>query len=155
MGTMAYFHDSRTCNIWSGWYLCKDFHDSKLHGANKGPIWGRQDPGGPNVGPMNFVIWGRIGIQTYDISNQVPCYAFNRAQQYIWHFSKYLRFRSWNSFVLAYVRLGYVICSFNFGQCEYFLFLFCCSKLYTAYNDIWRSGFHSRQSRKHTDKYTP
>ena len=22
-----------------------------------GPIWGRQDPGGPHVGPMNFVIW--------------------------------------------------------------------------------------------------
>ena len=25
--------------------------------ANMGPIWGRQDPGGPHVGPMNFVIW--------------------------------------------------------------------------------------------------
>ena len=22
-----------------------------------GPIWGRQDPGGPHVGPLNFVIW--------------------------------------------------------------------------------------------------
>ena len=22
-----------------------------------GPIWGRQDPGGPLVGPMNFAIW--------------------------------------------------------------------------------------------------
>ena len=22
-----------------------------------GPIWGRQDPGGPRVGPMNFAIW--------------------------------------------------------------------------------------------------
>ena len=31
--------------------------DSKFHGANMGPIWGRQDPGGPHVGPMNFVIW--------------------------------------------------------------------------------------------------
>ena len=30
--------------------------DSKVHGANMGPIWGRQDPGGPNVGPMNLVI---------------------------------------------------------------------------------------------------
>ena len=26
--------------------------DSKVHGANMGPIWGRQDPGGPHVGPM-------------------------------------------------------------------------------------------------------
>ena len=30
--------------------------DSKVHGANMGAIWGRQDPGGPHVGPMNFVI---------------------------------------------------------------------------------------------------
>ena len=32
-------------------------HDSQVHGANMGPIWGRQDPGGPHVGPMNFAIW--------------------------------------------------------------------------------------------------
>ena len=32
--------------------------DSKVHGANMGPSWGRQDPGGPHVGPMNFAIWG-------------------------------------------------------------------------------------------------
>ena len=31
--------------------------DSKVHGANVGPIWGRQDPGGPHVGPKNFAIW--------------------------------------------------------------------------------------------------
>ena len=31
--------------------------DSKVRGANMGPIWGRQDPGGPHVGPTNFVIW--------------------------------------------------------------------------------------------------
>ena len=33
------------------------FPNSKVHGANMGPIWGRQDPGGPHVGPMNFAIW--------------------------------------------------------------------------------------------------
>ena len=33
------------------------FPDSKVHEANMGPIWGRQDPGGPHIGPMNFVIW--------------------------------------------------------------------------------------------------
>ena len=32
--------------------------DSKVHGANMGPIWGRQEPGEPHVGPMNFAIWG-------------------------------------------------------------------------------------------------
>ena len=31
--------------------------DSKVRGANMGPIWGRQDLGGPHVGPMNFAIW--------------------------------------------------------------------------------------------------
>ena len=25
-----------------------------------GPIWGRQDPGGPHVGPNNFAIWDSI-----------------------------------------------------------------------------------------------
>ena len=33
------------------------YPDNKVHGANVGPIWGRQDPGGPHVGAMNFVIW--------------------------------------------------------------------------------------------------
>ena len=31
--------------------------DSKVHGANMGPICGRQDPGGSHVGPMNLAIW--------------------------------------------------------------------------------------------------
>ena len=38
------------------WHLY-DTPDSKVHGTNMGPIRGRQDPGGPHVGPMNFVIW--------------------------------------------------------------------------------------------------
>ena len=38
------------------WYMDM-FPDSKVPWANMGPIWGRQDPGGPHVGPMNFVIW--------------------------------------------------------------------------------------------------
>ena len=35
----------------------KNNPDSKVHGANMGPIWGQQDPGGPHGGPMNFAIW--------------------------------------------------------------------------------------------------
>ena len=31
--------------------------DSKVYGANMGPIWGWKDPGGAHVGPMNLVIW--------------------------------------------------------------------------------------------------
>ena len=37
--------------------LFRNIPDSKVHGANMGPIWGRQDPRGPRVGPMNFAIW--------------------------------------------------------------------------------------------------
>ena len=45
------------------WYhmmdiLCHTVPDRKVHGAHVGPIWGRQDPGGPHVGPMNLAIWG-------------------------------------------------------------------------------------------------
>ena len=35
----------------------KTYPDSKVYGANVGPIWGRQDPGGRHVGPMNLAIW--------------------------------------------------------------------------------------------------
>ena len=31
--------------------------DSKVHGANMGPIWVLSAPDGPHVGPMNFAIW--------------------------------------------------------------------------------------------------
>ena len=34
--------------------------DSSVHGANMGPIWGRQDPGGLHVGPMNLAIWDSL-----------------------------------------------------------------------------------------------
>ena len=34
--------------------------DNRVHGAIMGPIWGRQDPGGPHIGPMNFAIWDSI-----------------------------------------------------------------------------------------------
>ena len=39
--------------------------DSKVHGANMGPIWDRQDPGGPHVGPMNFAIWDMFAPVTF------------------------------------------------------------------------------------------
>ena len=31
--------------------------NNKVPGAKMGPIWGRQDPGGPHVGPRNLAIW--------------------------------------------------------------------------------------------------
>ena len=33
-----------------------DNPDSKVQAANMGPTWGRQDPGGTHVGPMNLAI---------------------------------------------------------------------------------------------------
>ena len=39
--------------------------DSKVHGANMGPIRGRQDPGGPHVGPMHFAIWDGLPMSKY------------------------------------------------------------------------------------------
>ena len=41
-----------------------DYPEGKVHGAKMGPIWGRQDPGGPHVGPMNFAIWVYIVHKT-------------------------------------------------------------------------------------------
>ena len=40
--------------------------DSRVHGAKMGPIWGRQDPGGPHVGPMNLAIW----VLYHSLTNQ-------------------------------------------------------------------------------------
>ena len=42
--------------------------DSKVYGANVGPTWGRQDPGGPHVGHMNFAIWATIHRMAIKIS---------------------------------------------------------------------------------------
>ena len=59
------------CSLWQACSMClvavagdtvssstmSTYPDSKVHGANMGPIWGRQDPGGPHVGPLNLAIW--------------------------------------------------------------------------------------------------
>ena len=37
-------------------FLYGTFPDNKVHGANMGPAWGRQDPGGPHDGPINLAI---------------------------------------------------------------------------------------------------
>ena len=47
--------------------------DSKVHGANMGPIWGRQDPGGPHVGPMNFAIWAVVKTESKNSPDSTEC----------------------------------------------------------------------------------
>ena len=51
------------CSPWITHVHTHHYPDSKVHGANMGPIWGRQDPGGPHVGPMDFA----IGVYMYTI----------------------------------------------------------------------------------------
>ena len=54
------------------------FPDNKVYGVNMGPTWGRQDPGGPHVGPMNLAIWvvsyspSQLPNECWDIVNQTP-----------------------------------------------------------------------------------
>ena len=55
------FRNQHSANLSSIWYIMT-FPDSKVHGTNIGPIRGRQDPGGPHVGPINFAIWVMILI---------------------------------------------------------------------------------------------
>ena len=53
-GSNVFWYVNSLWPIYFIWYHCPD---SKVHGANMGHIWGRQDPGGPHVDPMNFAIW--------------------------------------------------------------------------------------------------
>ena len=55
--------------LWPAVFLMT-FPDSKVHGANMGPIWGRQDPGGTHVGPMNLAIW----VLQYCCFNRSPMF---------------------------------------------------------------------------------
>ena len=50
--------------------------DNKVRGANMGPIWGRQDPGGPHAGHMNLAIWPAMW-QGLDIMFFVPLIKIN------------------------------------------------------------------------------
>ena len=45
--------------------IVRKFPDNKVHGASMGPIRGRQDPGGPHVGPINFAIWDGFDLILY------------------------------------------------------------------------------------------
>ena len=53
----VHFTTQEWCVFWFKHVVTNLHPDSKVHGANMGPIWGRQNPGGPHVGPMNFAIW--------------------------------------------------------------------------------------------------
>ena len=70
------------CLSWNGEHTAVAIIlDSKVYGANMGPIWGWKSPGGPHVGPMNFPIWDII---LQDVQS-LPCSTYigtqcNRAE---------------------------------------------------------------------------
>ena len=56
-----------------------NYPDSKVHGAQMGPIWDRQDPGGLHVGPMNFAIWVGLTHFPMDKMATIPRRIFSDA----------------------------------------------------------------------------
>ena len=52
--------------------------ESKVHGANMGPTWGRQDPGGPHVGHMNLAIWEHYFLLTDHVWREYIGHRFSK-----------------------------------------------------------------------------
>ena len=91
------------CRRAINWYLSQywpssrpqrgNFPDSKVHGANMGSIWGRQDhPGGPHVGPMNFVIRELLVLKLEDSGRiSIACPQSSPGQQHscYWPYKTY------------------------------------------------------------------
>ena len=79
-------------------WLSNHFPDSEVHGTNMGPIWGRQDPGGPHVGPMRLAncsqrkrgYCNNIGGKT-----QSSC-----STGYMWKLLCYVTDRNWNKWLV-------------------------------------------------------
>ena len=74
--------------------------DSKVHGANMRTIWGRQDPGGPHVGPMNLAIWGPTGIRAWLI-HSVESPSMVDPQWDIWYWGS-----KWNLHTVCWSAVG-------------------------------------------------
>ena len=55
-----------------------DFPDSKVHGANMGPTWGRQDPGERHVGHVN-----RVSAAVCNRIAPMPCVVATRVYNVI------------------------------------------------------------------------
>ena len=63
------------------------YPDSKVHGTNMGPIWGRQDPGGPHIGPMNFAICVDLLLSRHLTVLNAPKAPFDIENELSWHLS--------------------------------------------------------------------
>ena len=68
--------------------------DSKIHGANTGPIWGRQDPGGSHFDPMSLQGSNRVWKTWKTLKNII----FWKSRGKPWNFEKSSKVmeKSWN-----------------------------------------------------------
>ena len=93
----------------------RDNPDSKVHGTNMGPIWGRQDPAGPLFGPINFVLWEN----KHDLLTHLLCFILNCNYQL--SFSVELNLKC-HLYISSY--------TFFFNICKYFVDHFSTTKQY-------------------------
>ena len=73
---------------------CKRYWQQTINNPHMGSIWGRQDPGGPHVGPINFAIWELLSARNLTSStavNQVE-HRYNLAVTY---YTPYFRQLYW------------------------------------------------------------
>ena len=88
---------------------CHAFPDSEVRGANMGPTWGRQDPCGPLVGPMELCYLGcwLFGANPLPEARATYCQLNHHEVAVVWLGSKFNRENHWE----------YGICYFCF-QCH-------------------------------------
>ena len=71
--------------------------DSKVHEDYMGPTWGRQDPGGPHVGPMNLANrdWGRYKMAAISQTTFLNAFSWMKIYEFLlqFHLSLFLRVR--------------------------------------------------------------
>ena len=60
----------------------QDHPDSKVHGANMGPIWVLSAPDGPHVGPMNLAIRAFVAGSCYKNTFSIYYQRFPEATRY-------------------------------------------------------------------------
>ena len=84
------------CHLLAVEFLMND-PNSKVHDANMGPIWGRQDPDGPHIGPMNFAISGSFAPSLPD-SRMRQTRAFSAVVNYkiFWQRDPFIYFIKYN-----------------------------------------------------------
>ena len=77
--------------------------ESKVHGANMGPTWGRQDPGGPHVGPMDLAIWGGSGRGWH--AALAPFYWHGLTLIPAW-ISNYIHYKLWDEITYPFINFN-------------------------------------------------